>query len=244
MSISTFARALVESRHTVFFTGAGMSTESGLPDFRSSGGLWRQGRRFEELASVDALDAHYDEFVEFYRWRIRELEKYAPHRGHERIAAWEKRGLVHALVTQNVDGFHERAGNAAPINLHGTISQVHCHSCRAKKSARTFLDDNGTRCACGGKMRPSVVLFGEMLPEDALDKAAASSRRATLFVVLGSSLVVSPANTLPLVAKRAGSKLVIVNREPTPLHDLADLTFDGAIGETLAAVDEAIDAAR
>ena len=233
----TFARWLRDSRFTAFFTGAGMSTESGLPDFRSAGGLWRQNRRFEEMASIDALASDYEEFAAFYRWRIEQLAGFRPHRGHQRIAAWQGEGLVHALITQNVDGFHEQAGSPSPINLHGTLGRVRCQQCADERDSKTFLEPDGGRCsACGGRMRPAVVLFGEMLPQVALGAARAASEQATLFVVLGSSLVVAPANTLPLIAKRHGAKLVIVNREPTPLHRMADLTADGVIGETLEAV--------
>jgi NAD-dependent deacetylase len=228
-----------ESAHTVFFTGAGMSTESGLPDFRSSRGLWRRDRRFEQLACVEAIEHDWDEFVAFYRFRIEQLARYRPHRGHVRIAAWQRRGLVHALVTQNVDGFHEAAGSPQVANLHGTLGRVRCHDCGAEREAESFLRDDGTRCRrCGGRMRPAVVLFGEALPEAALAAAFAASERARLFVVLGSSLLVSPANALPEVAKSRGARLVIVNREPTPLHPIADLVFGDAIGETLEALDE------
>jgi NAD-dependent deacetylase len=229
-----------DSRFTVVFTGAGMSTESGLPDFRSAGGLWKQNRRFEELASVEALDGDYEEFAEFYRWRIQQLGNYRPHRGHERLADWQQRGLVHALITQNVDGFHERAGSAAPMNLHGTLSRVACRDCGAEQDASRFLVE--TKCDCGGKLRPAVVLFGEALPEETLIRAMKASERASLFVVLGSSLLVSPANGLPLLAKRRGGKLAIVNRDPTPLDEYADLTLAEAIGPTLDAVDAALQA--
>jgi NAD-dependent deacetylase len=236
----TLARWLRESRFTVFFTGAGMSTESGLPDFRSAGGLWRN-RRFSELASVDALASDYEAHAAFYRWRIGELERFAPHRGHERIAAWQRQGLVHALITQNVDGFHERAGSSPPLNLHGTLALVRCHDCGAERPAATFLAPEGAACArCGGRMRAGVVLFGEALDEPTLAAAFAASRRATLFVVLGSSLVVSPANLLPEAAVRAGARLVIVNREATPLDGDAQLVIDAAIGATLEEVAAAL----
>jgi NAD-dependent deacetylase len=238
-AVKTLARLLRESRFTVFFSGAGMSTESGLPDFRSAGGLWKD-RRLAELASVDALDDDYDAFAAFYRWRIEQLAKFRPHRGHEHIAAWQKSGLVSALITQNVDGFHERAGSS-PINLHGTLGRVRCVACEEERPAETFLHPDGLACArCGGRMRPCVVLFGEALPEAALKSATEMSERASLFVVLGSSLAVVPANTLPTLARRRGARLVILNREPTPLHDLAELTCDGALGETLQAVAQAL----
>jgi NAD-dependent deacetylase len=213
-----------------------MSTESGLPDFRSAGGLWRNNRRFEELASTEALAFSYDEFVAFYRWRIVELAKYGPHEGHRVLARWQQRGLVQALITQNVDGFHQRAGSPRPFQLHGGLDHVRCNRCGQEEPAAVFLER--TACAaCGGKLRPGVVLFGEMLPREDFDGADRAARAADLFIVLGSSLLVSPANTLPQLAKARGARLVIVNHDPTPLDGLADLVLNEAIGPTLAAVD-------
>jgi len=223
-------------RATVF-TGAGMSTESGLPDFRSNGGLWKASRRFEELASVDALEDAYDEHVEFYRWRIAMLDGHAPHDGHRIVADWQRRGLVDAIVTQNVDGFHTRAGATGVLELHGTLALVRCQRCGAEQPARMFLDADGTRCACGGKRRPGVVLFGEALPAAVLEAAWQAARRARLFVVLGSSLLVAPANLLPPAAAAAGAPLVIVNHDPTPLDGTATLVISAAIGPTLRDVD-------
>jgi NAD-dependent deacetylase len=223
-------------RATVF-TGAGMSTESGLPDFRSNGGLWKHNRRFEDLASVDALDNAYDEHVEFYRWRISMLDGHAPHDGHHIVAGWQRRGLVDTIVTQNVDGFHTRAGATGVLELHGTLANVRCQRCGDEQPARTFLDVDGTRCACGGKRRPGVVLFGEALPAAVLDAAWRAARRARLFVVLGSSLLVAPANLLPQAAAAAGAPLVIVNHDPTPLDSAAALVISAPIGQTLREVD-------
>ena len=219
------------------FTGAGMSTESGLPDFRSNGGLWKANRRFEELASVDALEHAYDEHVEFYRWRIGMLDGHAPHDGHRIVADWQRRGLVDTIVTQNVDGFHTRAGATGVLELHGTLTNVRCHRCGAERPARVFLDADGTRCACGGKRRPGVVLFGEALPAAVLEAAWQAARRARLFVVLGSSLLVAPANLLPQAAAAAGAPLVIVNHDPTPLDGAASLVISAPIGQTLREVD-------
>lgn len=223
------------------FTGAGMSTESGLPDFRSNGGLWKQNRRFEELASVDALDNDYDEHVEFYRWRIAMLDGHAPHDGHRILADWQRRGLVDTIVTQNVDGFHSRAGATSVLELHGTLATVRCDRCAGERPAREFLAADGTRCGCGGKRRPGVVLFGEALPAAVLEAAWQAARRARLFVVLGSSLVVSPANMLPQAAVAAGAKLVIVNRDPTPLDGAATLVISAPIGDTLREVARALE---
>jgi len=233
-AISTLTRWLRESRFTAVFTGAGMSTESGLPDFRSAGGLWKQNRRFEELASTAALQHDFPEFVEFYRWRIQMLQGVEPHAGHRLIAEWQREGRVQALITQNVDGLHARAGSPEVLELHGSLRMIRCQQCGTEADSERFLTDEGIHCArCGGKMRPGVVLFGEALPENALRKAQEASERAELFLVLGSSLQVSPANFFPQVAKAHGAKLVILNREPTAHDALADLRLDGAIGETL-----------
>lgn len=224
------------AHHVSVMMGAGASTESGLPDFRSGGGLWRNNRRFEELASADALAHRYDEFVAFYRWRIAELAKVAPHEGHRVLARWQERGLVKALITQNVDGFHQRAGSPRPFQLHGGLDHVRCQRCGEREPAEVFLER--TACAaCGGKLRPGVVLFGERLPMEDFEGAERAAGAADLFVVLGSSLLVSPANMLPQLAKANGARLVIVNHDPTPLDRVADLVVHAAIGPTLAAVD-------
>ena len=119
----------------VVFTGAGMSTESGLPDFRSNGGLWTKNRRFEELASVEALETDYDEHVAFYRWRIEMLAAHAPNDGHRVVADWQRRGLIGTIVTQNVEGFHTRAGAAGVLELHGTLTNVRCDRCGVERPA-------------------------------------------------------------------------------------------------------------
>jgi NAD-dependent deacetylase len=231
------ARLLRTSGRAVVFTGAGMSTESGLPDFRSAGGLWRN-RRFEELASRESLATRYDEFVAFYRWRMQMLTEHEPHAGHRVVADWQRRGLVEALITQNVDGYHTAAGARDALELHGTLRLVRCETCDVEATAAQFLAPAGEACACGGRRRPNVVLFGEALPEATLSAAVEASRRARLFIVLGSSLLVSPANLLPQMALAAGAPLVIVNRDPTPLGPRATLESRCAIGEILAEADE------
>jgi len=157
--------------------------------------------------------------------------------GHRVVADWQRRGLVSTIVTQNVDGFHTRAGAADVLELHGTLANVRCDRCATERPAAEFLDAAGLACACGGKRRPGVVLFGEALPEATLRAAWLASERATLFVVLGSSLAVAPANLLPRAAAEAGAPLVIVNRDPTPLDHRATLVIHASIGETLRAAD-------
>ena len=203
--------------------------------------MWTNNRRFEELASVEALRSDDPAFVEFYRWRIGELGKYEPHEGHRIIADWQRQGRIQALITQNVDGFHTRAGSPEAFELHGTLSRVRCQTCGGEAPAESFVQDEGLLCAaCGGKMRPGVVLFGEALPERALEGAAAASQQADLFIVLGSSLLVSPANFFPQMAKQAGAKLVIVNHDPTPLDPIADLVLRQSVRDVLVAVEAAI----
>src|SRR6478735_8044244 len=226
------ARLLAAHRPAVVFTGAGMSTESGLPDFRSNGGLWKQNRRFEELASREALETNYDEHVAFYRWRIEMLAGHEPNDGHRVVADWQRRGLVSTVITQNVDGFHTRAGADGVLELHGTLANVRCDRCGGERPAAEFLEAAGLACTCGGKRRPGVVLFGEALPGATLRAAWLASERATLFIVLGSSLAVAPANLLPEAAVGAGAPLVIVNRDPTPLDRMATLVINASIGET------------
>lgn len=235
-----FAEWLQESEFTVVFTGAGMSTESGLPDFRSQQGLWC-GKDPMLIASTYALENHRDEFVEFYQMRIKEISKHKPHIGHQILAEWEKRGLLHGVITQNVDGYHQQAGNEQVSELHGTLRTVHCTECGQKYDAKRYLEPHGTNCECGGFVRPSIVLFGEMLPDEALSKADEMIRQADLCVVLGSSLQVSPANFYPQMAKENGAKLVIVNMEPTELDGLADLVIHGErVGTWLKQVEEEI----
>lgn len=226
---------------TVIFTGAGMSTESGLPDFRSQTGLWN-GKDPMQLASTRAMQENREAFVQFYRMRIQGLISCKPHTGHERLAEWEQRGLVQGIITQNVDGFHQAAGSRAVAQLHGSLATVHCHSCRKTYPNTRYLEEQGTFCTCGGFLRPGVVLFGESLPQSQVDQAVSWTEQADLFIVLGSSLTVSPANWFPQHAKERGAKLIIVNQEPTPLDTWADLVIQGErIGDVLYRVGQLLE---
>lgn len=228
-----FKQWLTESRYTVVFTGAGMSTESGLPDFRSSKqGMWKNldpGK----IASIDALNNNVHEFIDFYRNRVLGVKEFGPHKGHFLLADWEKQGLIQSIITQNVDGFHQLAGSRRVAELHGTLQTLYCQSCGKKDNSEKYIDQF-YHCECGGLLRPSIVLFGEMLPHDAFQMAMEESEKADLFIVLGSSLSVTPANQFPLIAKEQGAKLVIVNQEPTDFDRYADLVIhDRKIGEVL-----------
>ena len=229
-SAQRFAEML-KNREAVIFSGAGMSTESGLQDFRSRTGLWANVDP-TALASVDALRNNYEQFLSFYISRLLVPETVKPNVGHELIAKWEREGYIKGLITQNVDRLHQQAGSVNVAELHGSLEPVRCYSCGKAAQKEDFIQ--GKRCPCGGRLRPSVVLFGEMLPDSEIRKAELWSSDCKLFVVLGSSLVVSPANFFPRKAKQAGASLVIVNKEETPLDYMADLVVHESIGDFLS----------
>ena len=215
-----------------------MSTESGLPDFRSAKtGLWEQ----EDpalIASTDALNRDVEKFFQFYRERVLGVKDCKPHNGHDILVKWEQEGLIRSIITQNVDGFHSVAGSKKVMELHGTLQQVHCQRC-GKTYGNEMYEAESFYCTCGGKLRPSVVLFGEGLPEETFMEAVVESEKADLFIVLGSSLTVSPANQFPLLAKEQGAKLVIINLEPTSFDNYADIVInDRKIGEVLAEIEK------
>ena len=225
------------SKKTIVYTGAGMSTESGLPDFRSAKtGLW-ENEDPTIVASTDALNRDVERFFQFYRKRVLGVKDCTPHIGHSILARWEREGIIQGVITQNVDGFHSEAGSKNVMELHGTLQKVHCQTC-GKKYGNEMYEEEKFYCTCGGKLRPSVVLFGEELPEETFMKAITESENADLFIVLGSSLTVTPANQFPLIAKENGAKLVIINMEPTGFDRYADFIInDRKIGEILVEID-------
>lgn len=230
---------LKHSTYSIVFTGAGMSTESGLPDFRSeSRGLWTKFNP-DELANVQALEHNQEEFTDFYRFRLSEINKYKPHTGHHVLADWEKAGLIQGIITQNVDGFHHDAGSQNVMELHGTFRKFFCHNCRKPQQREAYLAGDVHCADCSGLIRPGIVLFGETLPQETFLQAETETMKADLFIVLGSSLTVSPANMFPQHAKQNGSKLVIINQEPTPFDSDADLVIrDHSIKEVLSELKE------
>ncbi|WP_121604074.1 NAD-dependent protein deacylase [Virgibacillus sp. Bac332] len=229
---------LYEAKYTVVFTGAGMSTESGLPDFRSANqGLWNK-QNPTKIASTDALNNNVEAFTTFYRERVLGVKSYKPHKGHYILADWEKAGTIQSIITQNVDGFHQQAGSNRVAELHGTLQRLHCQSCQKEYSSEEYVHKDYF-CKCGGILRPSIVLFGETLPAQAFQAALSESEKADLFMVLGSSLSVTPANQFPLIAKEGGARLVIINHEPTALDAYADmLIHNRQIGDVLTELDQ------
>jgi NAD-dependent deacetylase len=229
--LKILASKMAGTKNAVIFTGAGMSTESGLSDFRSKNGMWNVEDPME-LATTTAMRGNYDKFHSFYSRRFEAMGNSRPNAGHEIIAEFESLGLVKCVITQNIDGLHAAAGSKTVYELHGSVNKVRCMDCGAPSTQRDFIGRNP--CAkCGGRLRPGVVLFGENLPEDALSASWDASETCGVFMVLGSSLQVSPANQMPSMAKGAGAFVAICNRDVTPMDYLADYRTDMGIGEFL-----------
>jgi NAD-dependent deacetylase len=229
----------------VVLTGAGVSTESGIPDFRSPTGLWAQ---FDPLdyGSIDTFRRDPARVWRFYAPRFAALTSAEPNAAHHALAELERRGLVAAVVTQNIDLLHERAGSRDVLEMHGSIRTSTCPRCRRRYDLAEVLPliragDGAPRCADDGAvLKPDVVFFGELLPERELDRAYDLARAARLLLVVGSTLEVYPVAGLPEETLSAGGRLAIVNRGPTPYDHRAALTVDGAAGDILAAVVAAV----
>lgn len=222
---------LQHATHTTILTGAGMSTESDIPDFRSKEGWWNRVDP-RTVATPEALQNHYDLFYEFYAMRIKRIKSCTPHTGYNILADWEKNGLIQAISTQNVDGFHTRAGNEHVYELHGSLHQFRCAHCARPSSEKQFL--NKENCQhCGGNLRPGVVLFGETLPEDSWKASLAHIRRSDLVIVIGTSLEVYPASELP---NMTDGKTVYINAEVDHPNTRFDLVIQGKAGEVLQQV--------
>lgn len=228
MAIERLREWLLSSNNTVILTGAGMSTESGVPDFRSASGWWKQMDP-RTVATTEALTDHYPLFHEFYKTRIVNLEKAAPHEGHLILADWEQRGLVSLITTQNVDGFHQLAGSQYVEELHGSIRSIRCQRCQQAAGMESFL--NKASCThCGGKLRPNVVLFGESLPQASWHRSMEAIKTAELVLVIGTSLEVYPVNQLPMMTT---GKTVYININISQQTTPFDLTVRGKIKEVL-----------
>lgn len=236
----TLAAALRRGGRTVALTGAGASTESGLPDWRGAGGLWRQMDP-ARVASMTALYHHPVEFYAFYRERLATLRGARPSGAHLALARLEAGGYLHCLVTQNVDGLHRAAGHQEVVEVHGSLARAHCVRC-GQDHPVSILDREVSspadvpRCRCGGPVKPAVVLFEETLPEEAITRAFAEARRADLFIVVGSSLEVGPVNQLPRLAVESGADLAIINLDPTYLDQRARWVMRERAGALLTAV--------
>ncbi|MGZ8708489.1 MAG: SIR2 family NAD-dependent protein deacylase [Gaiellaceae bacterium] len=237
--------ALVRERQPcVVLTGAGISTESGIPDFRSPNGIWAKYDPME-YATIAAFRRDPVKVWKFYALRFELLATAEPNAGHLALAELERRGLVAAVVTQNIDGLHERAGSHAVVEVHGSIRSASCLECGERvpleEVVAALRDVPAPPCPrCGAVLKPDVVMFGELLPADAIDRAIELAHQAGLLLVVGSSLEVHPVAALPGETVSAGGALAIVNRGPTPFDYLASVRIDGGAGETLSALAEAL----
>lgn len=234
--IETFANWILESDRIVFFTGAGVSTESGIPDFRSATGLYRN-RSAEEILSVGYFHRHPDVFYDFYLKNL-VFPDARPNILHETIAYLEKKGKKITVVTQNIDNLHQKAGSAEVLCLHGSIESSRCTRCDCEFSLEQVLkkakEELPPKCHCGGVIRPNVVLFGEGLDFDTLNRSAKRIYEADMLVVCGTSLVVHPAASL--VQYYRGDKFVIINRDQTPYDRYADILIKESLGSLFFAI--------
>lgn len=233
MLIEQVAAWLKTSQSTVVLTGAGMSTESGIRDFRSQTGWWKSIDP-RTVASVESLQTNYELFREFYQTRIQALQKIQPHAGHKILAKWERRGLVQLIATQNVDRLHQLAGSNNVAELHGNIQTIRCHACEKRHALEQFLT-NGSCTYCSDHLRPNVVLFGEQLPEEAWNRSLNEIQNAHVVLVIGTSLEVYPVNQLPIMAR---GKLVYINLEIDAHAQRFDAVLQGSAGEILTQLDE------
>ena len=243
--IEEIAALIADADRIVVFVGAGLSTESGIPDFRSPGGLWDR---------YDPQEFYFDKFLESEAarekyWQMsteayQSMKDAKPNEAHLAIAELERLGKLDCLITQNVDGLHFKAGNSPDkvLELHGTAMHVTCLNCRKRYDrdaiqARIAGGDKAPLCdACKGLLKPATISFGQSMPEKETSAAYEHSAACDLFIVIGSSLVVHPAAQMPVVAKRSGAKLVIVNRDETPCDAIADYVLRGQASPTMEAV--------
>ena len=239
MSAERLAELIRTRQPCVALTGAGVSTESGIPDFRSPTGIWAEVDPME-YASLRAFREDPEKVWSFYALRIDLLTGAEPNAAHHALAELERRGFVQAIVTQNIDLLHTRAGSREVVEVHGSIRTASCLAC----GHRQALDESllpVPRCPeCGAVLKPDVVFFGEVLPTEAIDRAYALARGAELMLVVGSALEVFPVAELPVETLRSGGSLAIVNRGPTALDDRAELKIDAPAGATLSAVVAAV----
>lgn len=224
---------LVRAQSVVALTGAGISAESGVPTFRGAGGLWRSFQA-EDLATPEAFAGNPDLVWEWYEWRRSLIAKAEPNPGHQALAEFERRKPGFTLVTQNVDGLHDRAGSERILKLHGDLWIDRCTECDAEDIVRPGDARVATHlCGCGGLLRPGVVWFGEPLPPAVWQQAEAAVRAAEVVLVVGTSALVYPAAGLVPLAKSRGARVIEVNLEETPFSPRVDWSYRGKAGELL-----------
>lgn len=241
--LQTIADFLRNAKSAVAFTGAGISTESGIPDFRSPGGVW-----------ATSQPVMYDDFVrsaesrqEYWRQKSgthRDFFDCPPNTGHKVLAKWQEENKLRGVITQNIDGLHEVAGSTGVIEIHGTARFVDCIECGYRHDAEPmvayFLKENQPPVceSCGGVTKHATISFGQALVPEVVEQAVEWAVESDLMFAIGSSLVVEPAASIPRIAQSKGARLVIINRDPTPLDDIADVIINASIGKTLTTIDQ------
>jgi NAD-dependent deacetylase len=231
-------RKLNEARRIAVLTGAGISAESGVPTFRGGGGaaVWR-GMPFEQLSSAEMVARDLQLVWEWFDYRREVVGKCEPNAGHLALARWQKEGDFDSftLITQNIDGLHAAAGSIDVLELHGNIWRARCVRCVARRDLRDIApQERPPVCLkCNGEMRPDVVLFGEMLPIEVLERSQTSAEQCDVCLVIGTSALVYPAAALPEIARESGAFVVEINPEQTPLSSLCHVTLSGRAGEML-----------
>lgn len=224
------------SRRIVFFGGAGVSTESGIPDFRSVDGFYHQKFDYppETILSHSFFISHTAEFFDFYRQKMICLTA-RPNAAHRKLAELEAAGRLSAVVTQNIDGLHQMAGSKNVLELHGSVHRNYCQKCHKCYSAEEILNSTGIpRCSCGGLIKPDVVLYEEQLDSRTIDESLRYISEADMLIIAGTSLTVYPAASL--IRYFHGSYLVLINRDPTPMDNRTSLTIHGKVGEVLGQI--------
>lgn len=233
-SVETLKQWVEESNRIVFFGGAGVSTESGIPDFRSVDGLYSQKFDYppETIISHSFYERCPEYFFRFYREKMLPLG-FAPNITHKVLARWEAEGKLSAVVTQNIDGLHQKAGSKKVYELHGSVLRNYCTRCRKFYPAEFIKDCDGVpKCTCGGIVKPDVVLYEEGLDQDVIEKSVMAIRDADLLIVAGTSLTVYPA--AGLINYYRGNRLVLINRDTTPYDDYANLVLHESLGKVFS----------
>ena len=234
--IEKFKTLVNESNNIVFFGGAGVSTESGIPDFRSKDGLYNQKYKYppEEILSHTFFMNNTEEFFKFYKEKMNSL-KYEPNVTHIKLAELEKEGKLKAVVTQNIDGLHQKAGSKNVYELHGSVLRNYCMKCHKFYDAEYVFNSSGVpKCSCGGIIKPDVVLYEEALDEETLEKSVYAIAHADLLIVAGTSLTVYPASGL--INYFRGKNLVLINRDTTPFDNRADLVINESLGKVFGEI--------
>ena len=226
------AEEIIKSKFCIALTGAGISTESGIPDFRSKNGLWNR-YDINEYGYLQSFLKNPEKVWKMLAEMAELFEKAKPNPAHYALAELEKLGLLKAVITQNVDGLHQEAGNKKVIEFHGSFNTLTCLNCGKKYSKEEISLKNLPRCTCNGILKPDIVFFGEPIPTKALNEALELANKSDLILVIGTSCAVYPAAELPIIVKRNGGKIIEINREESELSYLADYKLLGKAGEIL-----------